>query len=228
MTIAAVVFDVGETLIDETRTWTGWADWLGVPTLAFFGAMGSVIERGAHHHEVYSYFRSDFDLAAEKVKRRAAGHVDPFAVEDLYPDVPETFRALQAAGYRLGIAGNQPEGAEAVLHRLGLPVELVAASQRWGVHKPSPAFFARIVSELGLPPARIAYVGDRIDNDVLPAKAAGMLSIFLKRGPWGYIQARRPEAAQAQIAISSLDELPARLQEWNAAHPAPSEKGQTT
>lgn len=225
MSVKAVVFDVGETLIDETRTWAGWAEWLGVPTFAFFGAMGSVIERGASHQEVFSYFRDDFDLAAEKAKRRAAGVIEPFGVEDLYPDVPETFRRLRSDGYRLAIAGNQPGEAEAVLHRLGLPVELVASSERWGVHKPSPAFFARIEEELALPPDEIAYVGDRIDNDVLPAKAAGMVNVFLKRGPWGYIQARRSDAPRAEIAIASLAELPARLHDWNEAHSPLSQKG---
>jgi len=30
LAIRAVFFDIGETLIDETRIWEGWADWLEV------------------------------------------------------------------------------------------------------------------------------------------------------------------------------------------------------
>jgi FMN phosphatase YigB (HAD superfamily) len=56
-------------------------------------------------------------------------------------------------------------------------------------------------------PERIAYVGDRLDNDVLPARAAGMVAVHVRRGPWGYLHARRPEAAQAHLRIDSLDEL---------------------
>ena len=63
----------------------------------------------------------------------------------------------------------------------------------------------------GCPPGEIAYVGDRVDNDVVPAAAAGMLAVFLRRGPWGYIQADRPEAALARIKINSLAELPEAL-----------------
>jgi FMN phosphatase YigB (HAD superfamily) len=51
--IRAVIFDVGETLVDETRAWGEWADWLGVSRLAFFGALGSVIERGLHHRQFF-------------------------------------------------------------------------------------------------------------------------------------------------------------------------------
>ena len=39
----AVVFDVGETLIDESRLWGAWAEWLGVPPFTFFVALGTVI-----------------------------------------------------------------------------------------------------------------------------------------------------------------------------------------
>ncbi|MGH9098837.1 MAG: HAD hydrolase-like protein, partial [Acidimicrobiales bacterium] len=42
---------------------------------------------------------------------------------------------------------------------------------------------------------QVAYVGDRLDNDVLPAKAAGMFAVFIRRGPWGHLHARRAEAA---------------------------------
>ena len=56
----------------------------------------------------------------------------------------------------------------------------------------------------------IAYVGDRTDNDVLPAADAGMRPILIRRGPWGHLHALRPEAKRATI-IDSLDELPAAI-----------------
>jgi FMN phosphatase YigB (HAD superfamily) len=46
MRIRAVFFDVGETLIDESRDWGGWADYLGISRLSFFAALGATIERG--------------------------------------------------------------------------------------------------------------------------------------------------------------------------------------
>jgi FMN phosphatase YigB (HAD superfamily) len=35
------------------------------------------------------------------------------------------------------------------------------------------------------PAERIAYVGDRLDNDLIPAKAAGMRTVFIRRGGRG-------------------------------------------
>ena len=46
MNVRAVFFDVGETLVDESRMWGEWADWLGVPRFTFFAVLGAVIARG--------------------------------------------------------------------------------------------------------------------------------------------------------------------------------------
>jgi FMN phosphatase YigB (HAD superfamily) len=54
-------------------------------------------------------------------------------------------------------------------------------------------------------------VGDRLDNDVLPAVAAGMTGVFVRRGPWGVIHATWPEAARANLRLETLNELPAAL-----------------
>ena len=89
----------------------------------------------------------------------------------------------------VGVCGNQPEATEAFLRELGVPLDLVGSSERWGVEKPDPAFYARIAAELALPPAAIAHVGDRVDNDVVPARAAGLIAVHLRRGPWGVLQA---------------------------------------
>ena len=64
-----------------------------------------------------------------------------------------------------------------------------------------------IVEAAGVPPHQICYVGDRVDNDVLPAAAAGMITALLRRGPWGLVQAAWPEAQRADIRLDSLDEL---------------------
>jgi FMN phosphatase YigB (HAD superfamily) len=101
-----------------------------------------------------------------------------------------------------------------------LPVERSATSDGWGVSKPDPAFFGRVIAELGAPARRIAYVGDRIDNDVVPAKAAGMTAIHIRRGPWGVIQSGWPEAELADARIDGLLELPAVLRSLAESHDA--------
>ncbi|HET9522465.1 MAG TPA: HAD family hydrolase [Candidatus Limnocylindrales bacterium] len=211
MTVRAVVFDVGETLVDETEAWGDWADWLGVPRLTFFAALGGVIARGGDHREVFPLVRPGIDLQAEFAARAAAGRRGAVTSGDLYPDALDCLRALAADGYVIGIAGNQPSATEEVLHALDVPLALVAASESWAVHKPDPAFFRRIASELDLAPAEIAYVGDRLDNDVRPAATAGMVAIFIRRGPWAYLQAGTAEPPEAAATIESLGELPGLL-----------------
>ena len=77
--------------------------------------------------------------------------------------------------------------------------------------KPDPLFFERIATELELPAGEIAYVGDRLDNDVRPAAATGMQSIFIRRGPWAWIQAPTDDPSEAALTVNGLAELPAGL-----------------
>ncbi len=216
----AVVFDVGETLIDETRVWSAWADRLGVPRLTFLAVLGAVIARGGDHRELFGLLRPDLDMA-EELRRRAeaSGDEDPDRVGrvDLYPDAEPCLAILHDGGFWLGIVGNQPSRTEALFRELESPVELVASSATWGVEKPDPRFFERLVAELGLPPAAVAYVGDRVDNDVRPAAAAGLVAVFIRRGPWAWIQAGRDDPVEADLVVSSLAELPGALAGLEAA-----------
>lgn len=207
MGIRAVFFDVGETLVNETRQWAAWADWLGIPQLAFFAALGAVIERGEDHRRVFETFRLGFDLERERAARLAAGIPDGFNRADFYPDAVPCLQSLRREGYLIGLAGNQPVEAQRTLAEMGLPVDVLATSTGWAVEKPSPEFFSRVISAAGAAPEEIAYVGDRLDNDVLPAVEAGMLAVFIRRGPWGYLHASRPEATQAHVRLDSLSDL---------------------
>lgn len=208
--IRAVFFDIGETLVDESRLWKLWADWMGIPHSTFFAALGAVIERRWHHRRVFELLQPGFDLAREVAARQAAGFPpDLLARDDFYSDALPCLERLRARGILIGLAGNQPAAAEQVLREMRLDVDVVASSEQWGVEKPSLEFFARACAAVQLPPSAVAYVGDRLDNDVLPAIAAGMRGIFIRRGPWGRIQASWPEAKRATSRIDSLDELDA-------------------
>ena len=209
--IEAVVFDVGETLVDETRAWGVWAEWLEVPPLTLAAALGAIIARGGNHREVFELFRPGMDVAEEARRLGVAGKSDLMSLDDLYPDALPCLRTLAADGYRLGIAANQPAPAADVLREMDVDLELVATAQTWGITKPDPEFFERIAAELRLPPSRIAYVGDRLDFDVAPAKAVGMVAVFVRRGPWGWIQAGRSIPPEADLVVEDLAELPIRL-----------------
>ncbi|MEO8273374.1 MAG: HAD family hydrolase [Chloroflexota bacterium] len=209
--VEAVVFDVGETLVDETRVWGQWADWLGVPRLTFMAALGAVIARGGSHREVFELFQPGMDVEAEARRHGVAGRSDLLSLDDLYPDALGCLRDLAADGYRLGIAANQPAPAAGVLRDMAIDFELIATSAAWGISKPAAGFFERIADEMRLPPGAIAYVGDRLDNDVLPAQAAGMVGVFVRRGPWAWIQAGRADPPEAALVVEDLGELPVRL-----------------
>ncbi|MDR3510354.1 MAG: HAD family hydrolase [Caulobacteraceae bacterium] len=207
MPITTVVFDVGETLVDETRHWGEWADWMGVPRFTFFAAMGAVIERGWHHRTVFQLVRPGFDVEAAMRRRAAEGYRYRFASGDFYPDALPCLTQLRRLGYRIGLAGNQPEEAEQALRAAGIDADFIASSARWGVEKPSLAFFQRVVDAAGCAPPAIAYVGDRLDNDVLPARDIGMTAVFIRRGPWGCVHAGRPDVERAHIRLESLRDL---------------------
>jgi HAD superfamily hydrolase (TIGR01662 family) len=207
--IDAVVFDVGETLVDETRQHGEWADWLGVPRHTFSAVFGAMVATGREFRDALKLFKPDFDLPTERRRRAEAGLVDEFTEADLYPDARACLAALRDLGVWVGIAGNQPASAEDLLRAMDLPVDLIATSQGWGVSKPDPRFFEKVIAAVPVPADRIAYVGDRVDNDMKPAKAAGLRTIYLRRGPWGFIWAGHPDlAATADWQIASLAELP--------------------
>jgi HAD superfamily hydrolase (TIGR01662 family) len=199
---------VGETLIDETRVWTIWADILGVPAMTFLPAFGAVVDRGLDHGAVFDLVGvSDRWAHAAEVERRFGG----FQHVDLYPDALPALASLRRAGHRIAVIANQPAIRDAQLRTLGVAPDVMAMSEAMGVSKPDPAFFARALELMGDPsPADVAYVGDRPDNDVRPAAAAGMRAVWLRRGPWGVIAS---EAPGAQLVVRSLDELVERIEE---------------
>jgi FMN phosphatase YigB (HAD superfamily) len=112
----------------------------------------------------------------------------------------------------LAIIANQPAKRTAELRTLGAIVDVIAMSEELGLHKPDPRFFNRSLELMGSPnPDDVAYIGDRLDNDVGPADAAGMRTVWIRRGPWGLIQAASPPSRT--IVVDSLTELVDRLDE---------------
>lgn len=227
MRIQAIVLDVGETLLSEGRMYASWADWLGVPRHVFFAVLGAVIARGGREREAFEWLRPGFDLVAERNRRAAAGVPDGYWADDLYPDVRDCLSGLAAQGLRIGLAGERPTQATALLRPLGIEVDFVAESRDWKLEKTSPWFFARLVVETGCRAGEILYVGDRIEDDIRPALQAGLLTAFIRRGPWGFIQEGAPEVARCRFVLQSLAPLPGLVADHNAASdPAPpSEPG---
>jgi HAD superfamily hydrolase (TIGR01662 family) len=207
-----VVLDVGETIIDETRIWAAWADELGVPRMTFMSVFGAIVVREQQYQDILGYFAvEDWRAHRVAVDSRLGG----FRPEDVYPDVLPSLASLRERGLNVAIIGNQPAQRTAELRALGIDAEVMAMSDEMGVAKPDPGFFAEALRRLGGPdPATVAYVGDRLDNDVRPAAAAGMRAIWLRRGPWGIIPDALP--GEAALVVDSLTELVGRIEEaWD-------------
>jgi FMN phosphatase YigB (HAD superfamily) len=212
--LRAVLFDLGETLVSEERSWEAWADWLEVPRARLFAVMRTVIEQGDHHRRIFEILRPDVDVEAEEAKRATAGVPSHEELYDFYPDALGCLATLRAAGLRVGVAGNQHASVQAWLRRRLEPDDLIASSGAWGVQKPCPAFFARLIELANEPPEAIAYVGDRVDNDVVPAADAGLVTVFVRRGPWGEVHARWPAVERADIRVDDLTAAAQALIAW--------------
>jgi FMN phosphatase YigB (HAD superfamily) len=153
MALSVVVFDVGETLVDEAATYRRW-DQEGATTFVF-------------------------------------------ADRDLHTDALPCLAALRMRGLRLGAAGNMYAHHEEFLRP---HVDFVGSSERWGVEKPDAGFFVHVVKEAGVP------AQDRVDNDLVPARAAGLRAIRIRRGAHARI-----ESPEGVVTIGSLSELPEAL-----------------
>ena len=208
--IKAVFFDVGETLVSEDAPWGHWAEVLGVSRLTFFAALGFVISQNWHHRQVFEVLGTTYQAAVLKRERL---EIAPREIQasDFYADALPCLEQLRQAGFQVGISGNQPERAETILLGLELPVNYLASSASWGVEKPDVQFFEKILALTGLEPQQVVYVGDRLDNDIVPARALRLKTVFLERGPWGVIHAQREEVRLADWHLRTLEGLAGKL-----------------
>ena len=189
------MFDVGETLVDETNMWTRVARAGGVTPFTLMAGLGATIALERPHDDVWHLLGIEHPAGT-------------WTMDDWYPDARPCLERLRAGGYRVCACGNTPAFVEQELAPL---VDAVASSEGLGVWKPAPAFFERVVEACGCRAGQIAYVGDRVDYDILPAAAAGMFTVLLRRGPWGVIQAAWPEATAANATAADLDEAVAAI-----------------
>lgn len=207
--IRSVVFDIGETLLDDTREFGAWADWIGVPRHTFSALLGIVVAQGRNNAETFQYFRPGFDLESERQRREAAGVGEQVDERDLYPDVRHSLAELRSRGLWVGVAGNQTARAAELLRGLDLPVDAIATSGEWGVAKPDPEFFSRVIAFARGEADEVVYVGDHRDHDVAAAAEYGLQPVLIRRGPWGHLWAEDSlTRSTARWVVSSLAQLP--------------------
>ena len=128
----------------------------------------------------------------------------PDRLDPLYPGAVELLRELQGR-YTLGVIANH--GADTV-RRLGIAqyFDVVVVSEALGFRKPDPRMFRHALERANCKPEQAIMVGDRLDNDIAPAKRLGMKTIWIRQG-WGGV----PEPATADetpdVQVSNLAQL---------------------
>ena len=176
-----IFFDVGSTLVDET--------------IAYDNHARSMLKKAALVGNEVSF--EEFDEARRRFAQKgldgnsaARKHFGlemtpwPSCDEVLFPDAFDTLSYLKSKGYRLGVIANQPLGTTARLEAWGILgfFDNVTASAESGVSKPSPAIFLKAMEGCGCSASQCVMVGDRLDNDMKPAKALGMKTVWMRTG----------------------------------------------
>jgi putative acetyltransferase len=224
MTIEAILFDAGGTLIHVDGERFCAAACLAYEPQAFFSAESEAAAAarswvlrhpGSTDAERLPLFLDRFLAAlgihSEEERRAAAGRV---AAEhrraNLWsgaaPNAGRTLGALRERGYRLGVVSNADGRVRRLLEDAGLAehLEIVLDSALVGLEKPDPRIFLAAAERLGVPPSSCAYVGDLYEIDVVGARAAGLRAILLGNCP-------SPEPVERVETLPSLLALfPAR------------------
>ncbi|HEX9891847.1 MAG TPA: HAD family hydrolase [Actinomycetota bacterium] len=146
------------------------------------------------------------DRVAAVIRRgRDLWEYPPDAVQ---PDARSALQAMHGA-YRLGILANQERWIRDTLRRDGLDgfFEVWAVSAEVGAEKPDPRLFDHAVRQAGVPAERCAMIGDRLDNDIVPARSRGMHAVWLLRGE-APDDPSAEQLAKTDAAVRSLDQVP--------------------
>ena len=200
MDIKWVFFDVGSTLADETE--------------AFKHCVNDAIKgTDITAEQVYA-------KCIEFAKQNRPGPRDCMIYYNLprvewhkedefpYPDAEEVLKYTRSRGYKIGVIANQLPGTASRLENWGLLkyIDVVAASAELGVSKPDRRIFAYALEQAGCRPEEALMVGDRLDNDVLPAKELGMKTVWVRQGLAVYRQPVREEE-QPDSIVDNLSGL---------------------
>ena len=211
-------FDLGDTLVDNMRTWLSMLEELRL-VLAEMGRRHSLDELMALFEQVSAeYPRNAFsevqgrlglnESQQEFAEARTHWRHD---LEEIIPGACELLLAA-AARYKLGVIANQAPGSEERCARMGIRscFSVFVASAEFGAGKPSPTIFQAALDMAQCPPELAVMIGDRIDNDIRPAKMLGMKTIRLVRG-CQRLQQPRDEWDAADFTVHSLEEMRALL-----------------
>jgi len=192
-------FDMGSTLIDETKVYDDIFQKIAIAvgvSVEFVKtrAIGFYRQNKRGHKEVMRLLGVDYPEWSPEY-------------EELYPDTVKCLQVLREK-YHLGIIANQIPGAEKRLERMGIRqyFDLIISSAEEGVAKPDPEIFRIALARAGCSPEQAVMIGDRIDNDIVPAKQMGMKTVWIKQGVGKYWNIQR-ESETPEYEVNSLSEI---------------------
>lgn len=195
-----IFFDVGTTLVDETEAYNHRIrDAIAGTDITF--------EQFQEKRIFFAKQNLKGDLEAIKYFGLTK---TPWHKEDevTYPDAEDVLKYLSSQGYKIGVIANQSPGTATRLEKWGLLkyIDVVAASAELGVVKPDRAIFDKAFEMVGCTAQEAVMIGDRLDNDISPAKKLGMKAIWIRQGFAIY---QNPENAEYQpdYIVDSLSEL---------------------
>lgn len=171
-------FDIGSTLVDETL-----CDQVRIADTL----QGSAISAEAFSAQLHAFATQNLDAYKACLRhfslKKAPWRSD---LEQLYPTVPALLQQLSGR-FSLGIIANQNAGLEDRLRAFGiLPYfKVVISSHEAGIAKPDPAIFEKALAAAHCMPEEACMIGDRLDNDILPAQKIGMHTIWVRQGLGG-------------------------------------------
>ena len=198
--ISWLFFDVGTTLMDETEAYRH---------RIHEATMGTEIS--------YEQFIEKQIFFAKQNKRGYEETLDYFGLsktpyhreyETPYPHAKTVLKVLKKREYHIGIIANQSEGTASRLLQWGLLdyIDLVISSAEEGVSKPDKEIFLRALNRAECAPQNAVMIGDRLDNDIFPAKQLGMRTIWIRQGFAIYHTPYNADY-QADDTVTSLTQL---------------------
>lgn len=194
-----VFFDIGSTLVDESIAYRNRIERTIANTdISYDDFYQRMVEISKHDQNAYNSSVEFYGLT------KAPWNSDD---EFVYPEAENCLSEL-SKHYKIGIIANQELGSEQRLKKLGLLkyIIFVIASVEKGVAKPDLRIFRIALDRADCTPEEAVMVGDRLDNDIIPANKIGMTTVWIKQGFGSYAEPKAVEEKPDYI-VNSLAEI---------------------
>jgi HAD superfamily hydrolase (TIGR01549 family) len=132
----------------------------------------------------------------------------PREMDAPFDDAMDALRVL-APHYKIGIIANQSPGSEERLTRWGLMpfISICIASAEVGIEKPDSAIFDLALRQAECAASEAVIIGDRLDNDIRPARMLGWKTIRVLQGP-GRFQVARDQHDEPDHTVPDVKSVP--------------------